>query len=229
MAWTTHTHRSRWSLIHVTEICTLSHINPLATLVWKDSSATTVDEAVHHLEEFECMAVFLPPSTVEKLLWTVLWVPAVQRKYVQLPTCKGSYISDWLQVAFSSKDGTEGTATGYPVVLLVGPLTGCEELRWKAYLNPRDTSTWITATNKSKLRIFVEGSCSSGRFLRQCGKTDVTSDSMEKSFNPLLPEILNRESCEISIRGALPGGGEGQPDLLDCVYPMAWNVGPTGL
>lgn len=75
----------------------------------------------------------------------------------------------------------------------------------------------------------MEGSCSSGQFLRQCGKTDVTSDSMEKSFNPLLPEILNRESCEISIRGALPGGGEGQPDLLDCVYPMAWNVGPTGL
>lgn len=73
----------------------------------------------------------------------------------------------------------------------------------------------------------MESSCSSGQFLRQCGKTDFSSDSVERSFNPLLPEISG-ESCDISIRGALPGGGEGQPDLLVCVDPMAWNVGPTG-
>lgn len=73
----------------------------------------------------------------------------------------------------------------------------------------------------------MESSCSSGQFLRQCGKADFSLESMERSFNPLLQEISG-ESYEISIRGALPGGGEGQPDLLDCVDPMTWNIGPTG-
>lgn len=41
----------------------LSHTNPLATLVWRDSASATVDEAVHQLEEYECMTVFLPPSS----------------------------------------------------------------------------------------------------------------------------------------------------------------------
>lgn len=41
----------------------LSHSNPLATLVWRESAAATVDEAVHQLEEYECMTVFLPPSS----------------------------------------------------------------------------------------------------------------------------------------------------------------------
>lgn len=113
----------------------------------------------------------------------------------------GSYLSDWLQVSFGSKDDTEGTATGYPVVLLVGPLTGCEELRWKAYLNPRGTSTWITGKKQNKWKIFVESSCSSGQFLRQCGKADFTSDSMEKGFNPLLPEKVELEGpCLVEER-----------------------------
>lgn len=73
----------------------------------------------------------------------------------------------------------------------------------------------------------MESSCSSGQFLRQRGKIDFSSDSMERSFNLLLQEISGK-SCDTIIRGALPGGGEGQPDLLDCVDPMAWNVGPTG-
>lgn len=74
----------------------------------------------------------------------------------------------------------------------------------------------------------MESSCSSGQFLRQRGKIDFTSDSVERSFNLLIQEI-SEESCDISIRGTLPGGREGQPDLLDCVDPMAWNVGPTGV
>lgn len=47
----------------------------------------------------------------------------------------------------------------------------------------------------------MESSCSSGQFLRQCGQIDFTSDSMERSFNPLLQKISG-ESCDISIREA---------------------------
>lgn len=73
----------------------------------------------------------------------------------------------------------------------------------------------------------MESSCTNGQFLRQWGKVDFSSDSMERSFNLLLQEISG-EFSDITIRGALPGGGAGQPDLLDCVDPMAWDVGHTG-
>lgn len=136
----------------------LLHTNPLATLVWKGSVAATVDEAIHQLEEYEWMTVFLPPSSQ---LWRncVINCPVSSSNSEEICPTPSLYHSNWLQVSFSSKDDTEGNATGYPVVLLVGPLTGCEELRWKAYLNPRGTSTWIRGKKQ------MEDLC--GKFLLQ--------------------------------------------------------------
>lgn len=178
-----------------------SHTNPLDTLVWKDSVAATVDEAIYQLEEYECRTVFLPPSSQ---LWRncVINCPVSSSNSEEICPTPHLYgvIPQWLT---SGVVWLKRWHRRYSHRVPCGFTCGTTDRMWGIEMEslpyPRGTSTWITG--KNKWRISVESSCSSGQFLRQCGQIDFTSDSMERSFNPLLQKISG-ESCDISIREA---------------------------